>query len=438
MDGATPLVDDEAAMHAAAMKLQAVQRGKKGRAEFQEKQENRRRSEAALAREVRRTAWESGDRTRNRRWEVWRDLSGKLRRRSFGVVVSLVYLIGGTLLYHYLEDSWSYVDSLYFMFVTMSTVGYGDLHPSPTPGRRLVTVFTILFGVIFVFGYVSDAVGVFTRPFVLRMRRRLERWLPQKTIDLDGSGDEEFIFRIPRHPLIFWLKNLAPDILVSAALQLGSAAIFRAIEPGWFLGDALYHCMVTATTVGYGDVPITTSGGKLWACVHILLSVAMIGETIESIDELRTERRAALARAAQLRRHLDKRMLKDLLEIAMRLRPDVERDGEGLTELEFVLAMVIELGMLQWDQVRPFIKQVHRGPLRHPPRPSLRNPLPPSPTFTPLHPPTHTHPRLAHASRTLRSSHTHKHACRPRPSERGSSARSTSTGRGGSASTTSI
>merc|ERR1711871_1684815 len=44
-------------------------------------------------------------------------------------------------------------------------------------------------------------------------------------------------------------------------------------------------------------------------------------------------------------------------QIAMRLRPKVERDGEGLTELEFVLAMVIELGMLKWEQVRPFIKQ---------------------------------------------------------------------------------
>ena len=41
----------------------------------------------------------------------------------------------------------------------------------------------------------------------------------------------------------------------------------------------------------------------------------------------------------------------------------VERDGEGLTELEFVLAMVIELGMLEWDQVRPFIKQARPPPL---------------------------------------------------------------------------
>ena len=46
----------------------------------------------------------------------------------------------------------------------------------------------------------------------------------------------------------------------------------------------MYHCLVTATTVGYGDVTIQTQGGKLWASFHILFSVAMIGETISSSE----------------------------------------------------------------------------------------------------------------------------------------------------------
>ena len=31
--------------------------------------------------------------------------------------------------------------------------------------------------------------------------------------------------------------------------------------------------------------------------------------------------------------------------------------GKGLTELEFVLAMCIELNVVQWDQIRPFVEQ---------------------------------------------------------------------------------
>lgn len=39
------------------------------------------------------------------------------------------------------------------------------------------------------------------------------------------------------------------------------------------------------------------------------------------------------------------------------MRPLVVRDGAGLTELEFVLAMLVELKVVRWDQVKPFIKR---------------------------------------------------------------------------------
>ena len=45
----------------------------------------------------------------------------------------------GTIAYHQLE-SWSYVDSLYFTSMTVTTVGYGDFVPS-TDMSKLFTVF---------------------------------------------------------------------------------------------------------------------------------------------------------------------------------------------------------------------------------------------------------------------------------------------------------
>ena len=38
------------------------------------------------------------------------------------------------------------------------------------------------------------------------------------------------------------------------------------------------------------------------------------------------------------------------------LRPKVERDGNGLTELEFALTMLLHLGIINSKQLRPFIK----------------------------------------------------------------------------------
>ena len=54
-------------------------------------------------------------------------------------------LIVGTLSYHYLED-WSWTESFYFTVCTLTTIGYGDLHPT-TDASRLFTALFALTGV---------------------------------------------------------------------------------------------------------------------------------------------------------------------------------------------------------------------------------------------------------------------------------------------------
>ena len=70
----------------------------------------------------------------------------KLRISVISAVASLLVLIGfGTWIFHYLED-WSWAESFYFSVATLSTVGYGDIHPS-NDGTRIVTALFILVGV---------------------------------------------------------------------------------------------------------------------------------------------------------------------------------------------------------------------------------------------------------------------------------------------------
>ena len=62
---------------------------------------------------------------------------------------SIVLLLGlGSLFYHQ-HEGWSLVDSLYFCFMTMSTVGYGDLTPSSDASK------------LFTIGYTALSVGLF-------------------------------------------------------------------------------------------------------------------------------------------------------------------------------------------------------------------------------------------------------------------------------------
>ena len=56
-----------------------------------------------------------------------------------------VTLVAGAVIYRWLEG-WSWLDSLYFVVITSTTIGYGDL--SPTTGlSKFITIFFALNGV---------------------------------------------------------------------------------------------------------------------------------------------------------------------------------------------------------------------------------------------------------------------------------------------------
>jgi voltage-gated potassium channel len=66
-----------------------------------------------------------------------------------GFLFVLLFLLGlfalGTLGFHYFEG-YSYFESFYLTASTITTVGYGDLHPSSIPGR-LLSIFLMLAGI---------------------------------------------------------------------------------------------------------------------------------------------------------------------------------------------------------------------------------------------------------------------------------------------------
>ena len=70
-------------------------------------------------------------------------------------VVATGLVVAATVVYRLLED-WSWVDSVYFSVVAVTTVGFGDLAPS-SDGSKLFTVFYVLAGVAVIAAYL-DAV----------------------------------------------------------------------------------------------------------------------------------------------------------------------------------------------------------------------------------------------------------------------------------------
>jgi len=83
----------------------------------------------------------------------------------------------GTVVFHWLEDDWSWVDSFYFSVVAVTTVGFGDFTPT-TDASKLFAVLYILVGI----SIVATALNG-------RLRRN-ERRIQSRAEDRQSCGGE--------------------------------------------------------------------------------------------------------------------------------------------------------------------------------------------------------------------------------------------------------
>ncbi|MFK7772938.1 MAG: potassium channel family protein [Saprospiraceae bacterium] len=80
-------------------------------------------------------------------------------RDLLGTTFFILFL--GTMIYHYLEG-WSYLDSLYFSIITLTTVGYGDFSPQTT-GGKMFTIFYIFLGIGIILAFINTLYNHFEK-----------------------------------------------------------------------------------------------------------------------------------------------------------------------------------------------------------------------------------------------------------------------------------
>ena len=70
-------------------------------------------------------------------------------RKTRPIFVYAGIMIGmGAVLYHWLEG-WGWLDSIYFVVITLTTIGYGDFHPTQ-PITKLITIFYGINGIVLI------------------------------------------------------------------------------------------------------------------------------------------------------------------------------------------------------------------------------------------------------------------------------------------------
>jgi voltage-gated potassium channel len=102
------------------------------------------------------------------------------RRYLVLILIPTVLVTGGTAGYYFLDDRYTLLDSIYMTITTLTTVGYGEVHPLE-PSGRIFTIILLLVGVLTFFYTVTELVRlVISGEFQeLLGRRRMERNLAE-------------------------------------------------------------------------------------------------------------------------------------------------------------------------------------------------------------------------------------------------------------------
>jgi voltage-gated potassium channel Kch len=82
-------------------------------------------------------------------------------------------ILGATFLYQYFEG-WVFLDSLYFVVATVTTIGYGDFVPLTSLGK-IFTIFFSFFGIAAAFYIISLVIHFISHEHVHALRKEVQK-----------------------------------------------------------------------------------------------------------------------------------------------------------------------------------------------------------------------------------------------------------------------
>jgi len=162
---------------------------------------------------------------------------------------------------YYDEQRWSYGESFWFVFVLLTTIGYGDFTPVTSLGKGLCVVYAF-FGIP-----ITILLLRFIGQQMLRGERSLITAIEKHCLGRNGAPS-----RLNEKCFLFGFVYLLLLLLIGAAIQMK-------VE-GWSYGDSLYFYVVTFTTVGFGD--LLPQEAKYITVPFILLGLTAISNILHA------------------------------------------------------------------------------------------------------------------------------------------------------------
>uniref|UniRef100_A0A915EHG9 Two pore potassium channel protein sup-9 n=1 Tax=Ditylenchus dipsaci TaxID=166011 RepID=A0A915EHG9_9BILA len=155
---------------------------------------------------------------------------------------------------------WKFLGAFYFCAVVITTIGYGHSTPSTVVGKFFCIIFALVgipLGLI-TFQSVGERINYF-------IRRCLE-----KAGRLLAKRDVNALKEIKSRHLLFVSSSIGILTIVI------STVVFH-LREGWSLFDSYYYCVITLSTIGFGDfVPLQTKNRLQKDVVYWLFTLFFI------------------------------------------------------------------------------------------------------------------------------------------------------------------
>ncbi|TQD80967.1 hypothetical protein C1H46_033482 [Malus baccata] len=229
------------------------------------------------------------------------------------------------------------VDALYFIVVTLCTIGYGDIVPDTT-GTKLFTCFFILVG----FGFID----ILLNGLVVYICDRQESVL-LSTVDETKFNNMIQTYMIDKEKgrMRIRIKVALALGVVIGCIAIGTITVHFLEKMSWV--DSFYLSVTSVTTVGYGDFAFQTVAGRCFAIIWLLFSTLAVARAFLYLTELRIDKR---------NRRIAKWVLQKEITLRDLLAADLDNDG-CISKAEFVIYKLKEMGRVAENDIMQICKQ---------------------------------------------------------------------------------
>ena len=236
---------------------------------------------------------------------------------SFAIPIILGYLAVATIFFAHVED-WEYSDAVYFCAVTLTTVGYGDLAPT-TDASKIFAICYILGGL----SIVATSLGVLIG-------------------SLQGTLESATMRTVRLSTAQIWMVQALRSVVV-VVLTVGVGATFVYFNEGWGVLDSIYWAVVTASSVGYGDLTIEQESTRQFNTVYVLLGVGAFAVSLSKFGTIIMEIEAERHVDAFIERGVSVGMLNDI-------KLNANQD-DAIDKYEFLKYMLVAMGKVTQEDV---------------------------------------------------------------------------------------